>query len=187
MPHQSLRSGEGRGGLASSIAKVGGGLAPRHLFRRGGTGKQPERWLFRGWGRTRGADAAASVARAEVVLGVLEGSARERFKRDLCDYSAEGGHLAVLQWARAHGCPRNEWTCTEAASNGHLEVLQWARAQGCDWGERTCARAAEGGHLEVLQWARAHGRPWDEWTCAEAARHGHLEVLQWARAHGCPW
>merc|ERR1719389_156775 len=74
----------------------------------------------------------------------------------------EGGHLEVLQWARAHGCPWDEVTCALAAENGHLEVLQWARAHGCPWDEETCAKAAENGHLEVLQWARAHGCPWDE-------------------------
>ena len=43
--------------------------------------------------------------------------------------------------------------------NGHLEVLKWARAHGCPWDESTCAKAAMNGHLEVLQWARAHGCP----------------------------
>ena len=95
--------------------------------------------------RTRGADAAASVARAEMVLGVLEGSparvkhvykgelsySPECFKDDLCRFAAEGGHLAVLKWARAHGYPWNEMTCANAAINGHLAVLQWARAHGC--------------------------------------------------------
>ena len=53
--------------------------------------------------RTRGADAAASVARAEAVLGVLEGPAKGWFKSGLCAYAALSGHLAVLQWARAEG------------------------------------------------------------------------------------
>ena len=43
----------------------------------------------------------------------------------------EGGHLEVLQWARANGCPWNEWTCFQAAQCGHLDVLQWALANGC--------------------------------------------------------
>nr|UDO47197.1 ankyrin repeat [Pandoravirus massiliensis] len=40
------------------------------------------------------------------------------------------------------------------ARRGHLGVLRWARAGGCPWDARTCAGAAKGGHLEVLQWAR---------------------------------
>ena len=145
--------------------------------------------------RTRGADAAASVARAEMVLAVLERPARpvqERFKSSmfksrLCTYSAKGGHLAVLQWARAQGCFWYDLTCAWAARNGHLKVLQWARAQGCPWNKQTCAWAAKYGHLEVLQWARAQGCPWDWRTCAMAAREGQLDVLKWARANGCPW
>ena len=134
-----------------------------------------------------------------------------------CMYAAKGGHLELLQWARANGCPWNEETCGAAAENGHLEVLQWVRANGCPWDWRTCAGAAEGGHLEVLQWMHvsgyslywrrvqtcswaaraghlevlqwlcANGCPWDERTCALAAENGHLEVLQWARENSCPW
>ena len=51
--------------------------------------------------------------------------------RDICAYSAEGGHLAVLQWARVKGYPWDEYTCAMAARNGHIKVLQWARANEC--------------------------------------------------------
>ena len=70
--------------------------------------------------RTCGADMAASVARAEMVLGVLKGSpmlvkdfefegkikiTAKVFSRMLCLFSALGAHLVVLKWARAHGYP----------------------------------------------------------------------------------
>ena len=42
-------------------------------------------------------------------------------------------HLEVLQWAQAHGCPRDEDTCEYAAKNGHLDVHQFAQANGCPW------------------------------------------------------
>ena len=114
--------------------------------------------------RTCGPDAAASVARAaEVMVGVFKGPrsfwGQKKFKNYLCQYSANGGHLEVFQWARANGCP---------------------------WDEMTCAYAAEGGHLEVLQWARAHGCPWYKEMCAWAAKNGQFDLLQWARANGCP-
>ena len=70
-----------------------------------------------------------------------------------------GGHLAVLQWARAQGCPWDSDTCAFAAVNGELAVLQWLRAKGCPWNELTCSKAAERGHQEVLQWALANGCP----------------------------
>ena len=137
--------------------------------------------------RTRGSDAAASVARAEMVLGVLKKPARAKFKSDLCRYSAQSGDLSVLQWARAKGCRWNGKTCSEAAWDGHLEMLKWARAHECPWDAKTCANAALNGHLEVLQWARAQGCPWNKATCTIAAKNGHLATLQWARAQGCPW
>ena len=76
--------------------------------------------------------------------------------------------------------------CAEAAKRGHLEMLQWARANGCPWHEGTCWQAALAGRLEVLQWARANGCPWDEKTCAMAARKGQFQVLKWAIKNGCP-
>ncbi len=96
--------------------------------------------------------------------------------------AAEGGHLGVLQWARANGCSRDGWTCSLAAVKGHLAVLQWARANGCPWDEETCEEAAKYGHLEVLQWARTNGCPWN----AETWWQADSSVKQWLRANGCP-
>jgi hypothetical protein len=84
-------------------------------------------------------------------------------------------------------CSWDQYTSAEAAKNGHLELLRWMRANGCPLGERTCSDAAQAGHLEVLQWLRANGCPWDEHTCMCAAAYDRLEVLKWARANGCPW
>ena len=108
-------------------------------------------------------------------------------KSEVCTFAAKGGQLEVIRWARAHGCPWDEWTSAQAAWGGQLEVLQWAHATGCPWDEFTCSNAAESGHLEVLHWARANGCPWTWRKCSFAAQEGHLEVLQWARANGCPW
>ena len=48
------------------------------------------------------------------------------------------------------------------ARAGHLEVVQWAHANGCPWDEEVCLQAARGGHLAVLQWSRANGCPWND-------------------------
>ena len=80
----------------------------------------------------------------------------------------------------------NSVTCDGAAGGGHLELLQWARANGCDWNSGTCYAAAEGGHLEVLQWARANGCPWDSGVISCAEGSGRTAVAEWARANGCP-
>ena len=54
-----------------------------------------------------------------------------KFKNGLCRISARSGSLSGLQWARANGCPWDEYTCCDAAEGGHLHILQWARANGC--------------------------------------------------------
>ena len=102
----------------------------------------------------------------------------------MCQDAAEGGHLEVLQWARASGCNWDWQTCASAAKNGHLEVMKWARANGCDWDTKTCASAAEGGHLEVLKWARANGCDWDDRVLNLARQNKHSHVLEWVIANG---
>ena len=83
----------------------------------------------------------------------------------------------------------DDQTCIWAAFHGHLEVMKWLRAKGCPWGFRTSFKAAQGGQLEMLQWMRAQDPPcpWNSSVCYHAALHGHLEVLRWARSQGCPW
>ena len=56
-----------------------------------------------------------------------------------------------------------------AAQNGHLEVLQWLRANGCPWDTDTCYHAVDQGHVEVLRWVRANGFEWDAETRDRAA------------------
>jgi len=86
---------------------------------------------------------------------------------DRCAYAAGDGHLEILQWAREHDCPWDEYTGTHAAASGHLEVLKWARERDCPWDEETCEYAADNGELEVLRWAIEHGAPGGE-------RYAHL-------------
>jgi len=103
-----------------------------------------------------------------------------------CAAAAGGGHLAVLQWARASGCPWGSMTCIRAARGGHLDVLKWARANGCDWGWEVLD-AAENGDMEA--WRRANGceRGWEGNGTKEAAWHSKFKaVREWAVANGCP-
>ena len=102
--------------------------------------------------------------------------ARQQASR-FCAAAALEGYLNLIKWARANGCPWNEWTCLYAANGGHLEVLQWARANGCPWNEYTCLHAAEGGHLEVLQWAISNGCPYDRYYLCSKAK-----VKEWIAA-----
>jgi hypothetical protein len=58
---------------------------------------------------------------------------RLRLERRLTLWAARGGHLAVLQWARANGGDWNGGTCQVAAKGGHHTLLQWAWPDGCPW------------------------------------------------------
>ena len=106
-----------------------------------------------------------------------------------CRRAALGGHLEVMKWLRAKGCPWDVSTSHAAATGGQLEVLQWMRDQDppCPWNSDVCYYAALGGHLEVLRWARSQDCDWDKDVTWAAARNGNLELLRWARSQGCPW
>eukprot|EP00302_Diacronema_sp_CCMP2436_P010738 CAMPEP_0179887376 /NCGR_PEP_ID=MMETSP0982-20121206/31380_1 /TAXON_ID=483367 /ORGANISM="non described non described, Strain CCMP 2436" /LENGTH=204 /DNA_ID=CAMNT_0021783217 /DNA_START=648 /DNA_END=1263 /DNA_ORIENTATION=+ len=94
-------------------------------------------------------------------------------------YAALGGHLTLLQYARAAGCLWDFDTCLGAARNGHLALLQWARAHGCEWDEEEICRAAvRGGHLALLQWACANGCDLGSLTCARARELMQMEPIE---------
>ena len=54
-------------------------------------------------------------------------------------------------------CIRDRRTCARAAEGGHLEVLKWLRANGCPWDYCTIRSAYK--HHEVQDWARRNGCP----------------------------
>ena len=68
--------------------------------------------------------------------------------------AAKLGCLTALRNLLQRGHLDRRFVCKNAAQGGHLEVLRWARANGCPWDEATCASAAESGHFEVLKWER---------------------------------
>ena len=114
---------------------------------------------------------------------------RKLWDEDSCRHAAFHGHLELVKWLRAKGCPWTTQASNCAARGGHLEVLQWMRAQDppCPWNSRVCYYAAWEGHLEVLRWARSQGCAWDKDLTYVAAMNGHLDVLRWARSQGCAW
>ena len=66
------------------------------------------------------------VTRIETLKWAFANAIHARIDKKVCAHAAQGGHLEVLKWAKAYGCPWNESTCVNAAKNGHLEVLKWA-------------------------------------------------------------
>ena len=87
--------------------------------------------------------------------------ARERMPVEREDVRARGVGRAS-RGATVGACERmsvGHNTCSAAALGGHLEVLQWARANGCPWDATTCLHAKVGGNIELLNWAIANGCP----------------------------
>jgi hypothetical protein len=64
--------------------------------------------------------------------------------------AAHGGHLEVLQWARANGCPWDETTCEAAVARGHLDVVQWAKENDCPGAVQVRLGLDETGNLSSL-------------------------------------
>jgi len=97
--------------------------------------------------------------------------------------AARFGHLAVLQWAREHGCPWDWATPAQAAAGGQLAVLQWAREHDCPWVSGACVSAAIKGQLEVLQWMRENDATGEVSAVDRVRRHAggprKQEVLTW--------
>jgi hypothetical protein len=61
------------------------------------------------------------------------------------------------EWVRLASLPVPEDTCSYAAHGGHLEVLQWARANGCPWNRETLLSPPFGFNLtaELRAWVLA--------------------------------
>jgi hypothetical protein len=122
------------------------------------------------------------------VLAYLRSIGASGWSERTCSSAAFGGHLEVLQWLKANGCPRDSRVFRYAGLEGHMHVLEWAFANGCPRNAEVRSFAAcEAGNLRVVQWAHANGFEMDYTTCANAAREGNMDILQWARANGCPW
>ena len=107
-------------------------------------------------------------------------------------YVAMPGSVALVKWALAEGCPRengNGFTmAAAAAAHGHQELVRWlCREGGFAMDEYVMREAAGRGDLELVQRLRGEGCPWDYWTCFHAVDQGRVEVLRWARENGCPW
>lgn len=100
--------------------------------------------------------------------------------------AAAGGHLKVLQWLHANGCPHHERTCEVAVKNRHYEVLRWAYDNGCPWSTSVCTELAEHGQLDLLKWVRFEGCPWNDIVYLQAITFEHENIMEWAYENNCP-
>ena len=116
------------------------------------------------------------------------GLLRTRVKSDVI----APGSVALVKWALAEGCPRENYGYTmahNAAAYGHLELVKWLCGEegGFAMDGWVMAYATMSGDLELVQWLRGEGCKWDAATTYWALRKDHVEVLRWARENGCPW
>ena len=65
--------------------------------------------------RSVGRETCAEAARRPPGGAAVGASERRSVGRGTCAYAASGGHLEVLQWARANGAPWDEGLATDAA------------------------------------------------------------------------
>ena len=100
-----------------------------------------------------------------------------------CANAAGGGHVKVLEWARASGAEWDEWSWAASAAGGHIHVMEWLMAQlGAPPMNAQCtAFAAASGQRAALECARAHGFSVGRVTTAEAAGAGTALLLRWCR------
>lgn len=117
--------------------------------------------------------------------------------------AAAGGHVNILQWLHAHGCPWNQDVMYVAAAGGHMSVFEWVNFQTplrtlrsgvpplgfVHSKERIYGIAAERGHFQVLQWCLSQDPSVRHCPdiCASAAAGGHLNILQWLRSQQYAW
>ncbi len=85
--------------------------------------------------------------------------------------------------------------CAAAARKGHLSILKYLHANGCPWDSDTCLQAALSGHLQVLNWMCALKNTagvapvWDQsvyHSVAMSRLPNRQEILDLLRAHKCP-
>ena len=87
--------------------------------------------------------------------------------------AAYTAHVHILQWMKDNGMI-GEWHgyhMFSAASFGHLEVVKWLRANGCPWDEDACRRAAEHKHWDTLQYLVDNKCPGWEEAAIQYAEH----------------
>ena len=115
------------------------------------------------------------------------------------------GQLALLKWALAEGCPRDDEggyaMARYAARYGHVELVKWLCGEGGFAMDESATKfamfaATTSGNLELMQWLQGKGydlssifgaHSYGAVFCNYAVGRGHVEVLRWARENGCPW
>ena len=88
---------------------------------------------------------------------VTRGYSWEGYRRIICQWAVVYGQLEVLKWARErHGCPWDTHTCAAAVIAGHLDILKYLRAAGCPWNQGLCRflSSYHGDASKIYRWVK---------------------------------
>ena len=99
-----------------------------------------------------------------IKIGDLESIKYVHTKTDIIDASYldiddENGHLDIMKWLLANGCPCNNLTFHAASGNGNLDNMKWLRANGCPFGKATFYNAVVNGNQYNIKWLKENGCP----------------------------
>ena len=115
---------------------------------------------------------AADKGRLDVLKWLFEKGCPMDHK--LCaSRAAYTAHVHILQWMKDNGMI-GEWHgyhMFSAASFGHLEVVKWLRANGCPWDEMAFSSAAKHQHWDTLQYLVDNKCPGWEEAAIQYAEH----------------
>ena len=92
-----------------------------------------------------------------------------RLRTRVCSDVILPGHVALVKWVLAEGCPRRQIMVNTAAGYGHTELMKWLCGEGGFAMTRTVMQVANG---QVVRWPPRRG--------------GNQELVNWLKAEGCP-
>jgi hypothetical protein len=130
------------------------------------------------------------------VLDWLLTQAGAQLSVELMQAAAKGGQLAMCQHLRNIGCAWDESACNSAAEHGHVHVLSWLRASGCPSVYMVLATFAAGcGRVAMKQYIIEQRVLQNELTLAElltvmlmvAGVGSKLADAKWLRQQGAEW
>ena len=83
----------------------------------------------------------------------------DRYPQLTMMYAAEANRRDVLEWLRNDepGYALDERVAWAAARAGHLKLLKWLRAEGCPWDHATVRGCANVQRFDVFRWVAANG------------------------------
>lgn len=146
------------------------------------------KWTLKNYGIIPYPISVSNIAAAEGLLPqlkLIENKYNVLRNEETCAIAALNGHLHVLKWLRANGCPWNRYTATSAASGGFTDVLYWARTNGCEWNEDACTAAAGGIAHVMTNRYRVNAYAYKK-NYKKTKNGGHLSTLIWLIENGCP-